>query len=510
MMEIANILIDNPIDDLCNSSSIQHDFFFSNQLLFTPQTPQKVIQNEEEPTATPPLATYPQCTSPATSSEIIFGSPQASNDKDSLLAAYKLLSEDDKSDEIQVKEHLYTFGSIDVEALLRQQLEQENEKEEIIVKQYVDDGFNFEETKGRYHVLEKVGEGTFSSVYKGISLATRETVVLKRIYPTCSPDRILNEMTYLHLLGGKAHVLPLLGALRHKDQVSLVLPYVEHHKFKDYLPHMNVTQIRNYMKALFEALEHVHANKIIHRDVKPGNFLYNPDTNTFVLVDFGLAQSAEIVLDTSTTAIKKGRGFALPVIAQATPGSPVLKRKRIESLDELTGSKRRYIGTGSPSTLVRTPSIVSPVQSVAVKKSLRAPRGGTRGFRAPEVLLKCHNQTVAIDIWSAGVILLCLLSTRYPFFTAPDDLVSLAEIAALFGTQELREVAQKLNRTIKFPCDPHDIPKTPLKDLCNKLTSRTEQMPDSAFHLLERCLDLNPSSRITAKEALKHPFFQET
>jgi cell division control protein 7 len=318
-------------------------------------------------------------------------------------------------------------------------------------------------------------------------------------------------MTYLHSLGGKAHVLPLLGALRHKDQVSLVLPYVEHHKFKDYLPTMNVMQIRSYMKALFTALEHVHANKIIHRDVKPGNFLYNPNTNTFVLVDFGLAQSANAILETATVEMKKGRGFALPSISQITGSCPTLKRKRIDSLEQLSGAKRRYVRTdATPSTLVRTPSIPPPVQSVAVKKTLRAPRGGTRGFRAPEVLLKCHHQTIAIDIWSAGVILLCILSTRYPFFTAPDDLVSLAEIAALFGTQELREVALKLNRTIKFPCDPQNIPKTPLKDLCNKLTSRKEQIPDSAFHLLERCLDLNPSSRITAKEALNHPFFHES
>jgi len=507
MMEIANVFIEAPIDDDVGTSSLQQDnFFFASQLFFAAEAPQqKIVQNGEEPTANPSLSPYPQCTSPAISSEIIFGSPQASNDKDSLLGAYKLLSEDDKSDEIQVKEQLYSFAGFDVESIIRQQLLDDNGKEEEIVipPLFGNDAFNFEETRGKYHVLEKVGEGTFSSVYKAISLATQETVVLKRIYPTCSPDRILNEMKYLHLLGGKRNILPLLGALRHKDQVSLVLPYVEHHKFKDYLPLMTIAQIRSYMKALFFALEHVHTNRIIHRDVKPGNFLYNPDTNTFVLVDFGLAQPAEIVLETAVP-VKRSTGFALPVVSPVSP-TP-LKRKRVDILDQPQSPKRRY--TGSPTALTRATAI-PPVQTTTVKKSLRAPRGGTRGFRAPEVLLKCHNQTVAIDIWSAGVMLLCILSTRYPFFTAPDDLVSLAEIASLFGTQELREVALKLNRTICFPCDPHDIPKTPLKEICNKLTSRTEQMPDTVFNLLERCLDLNPSTRITAKEALKHPFFQE-
>lgn len=448
----------------------------------------KIFQNEE------PLSPNPPCTSPI-SSEVISWSPQASNDKDSLIGTEKLLSEEDKSDEIQVKEQLYNYEGINLKMFLRKHfLSESPEKKDITEYEEV---FDFEEARSKYRAIEKIGEGTFSSVYKAVSLTTHETVVLKRISPTCSPDRILNEIKYLHLLGGKANVLSLLGALRYKDQVSLVLPFVEHQKFKDYLPLMSVENIRSYMKALFIALEHVHAHKIIHRDVKPGNFLYNPDSNTYVLVDFGLAQSADVALE--TLGKRTNTTFVVTPVTNC-----ILKRKREDSTEQCPSSKRKY-SRYNPPTVVNK---VVPVQSIIVKKPLRAPRGGTRGFRAPEVLLKCHNQTVAIDIWSAGVILLCLLSTRYPFFTAPDDLISLVEIAALFGTQELREVARKLNRIIRFPCDPQDIPKTPLMEICNKLTSRTEKIPYNAFDLLERCLDLNPSTRITAKEALKHPFFQ--
>ena len=65
-----------------------------------------------------------------------------------------------------------------------------------------------------------------------------------------------------------------------------------------------------------------------------------------------------------------------------------------------------------------------------------APRAGTPGFRAPEVLLKCPWQTTAVDIWSAGVILLSILSGRYPFFRAHNDLSALAQIIGLMGTRE--------------------------------------------------------------------------
>jgi cell division control protein 7 len=104
-------------------------------------------------------------------------------------------------------------------------------------------------------------------------------------------------------------------------------------------------------------------------------------------------------------------------------------------------------------------------------------RGGTRGFRAPEVLMRITHQTTgkninlstlplfkktkdlsnhsmtckAIDIWSAGVILLSILAGRYPFFNAPDDMTALAEIATLVGTRELSSLARLYNKEVHFP-----------------------------------------------------------
>jgi serine/threonine protein kinase len=90
-----------------------------------------------------------------------------------------------------------------------------------------------------------------------------------------------------------------------------------------------------------------------------------------------------------------------------------------------------------------------------------ANRGGTKGFRAPEVLLKVVHQTTAIDIWSAGVILLSMLCSRFPVLSHSDDDVALLEITA--GTAPLqpsncvlyfvpsRDVASQLLATKKWP-----------------------------------------------------------
>ena len=54
-----------------------------------------------------------------------------------------------------------------------------------------------------------------------------------------------------------------------------------------------------------------------------------------------------------------------------------------------------------------------------------------------------------------------------------------------------------------------------LKQLCYNLCQRTQsanhagEIPDIAFDLLHRLLDLNPFSRITAAESLMHPFIAD-
>lgn len=76
--------------------------------------------------------------------------------------------------------------------------------------------------------------------------------------------------------------------------------------------------------------------------------------------------------------------------------------------------------------------------------------------RNESVLTSVLSYMVALDIWSVGVILLCFLSGRFPFFNSDDDLEALLEIAVVFGQREMAAVAatfSKLNieRVYFFP-----------------------------------------------------------
>lgn len=82
-------------------------------------------------------------------------------------------------------------------------------------------------------VLDKVGEGTFSTVFKAHPVSRPDQpVALKRLYPTSSPRRVLNEIQCLRALNGAEGVTRVLACLRNFGEVILVLPYVEHERFQ--------------------------------------------------------------------------------------------------------------------------------------------------------------------------------------------------------------------------------------------------------------------------------------
>lgn len=60
-----------------------------------------------------------------------------------------------------------------------------------------------------------------------------------------------------------------------------------------------------------------------------------------------------------------------------------------------------------------------------------------------------HVVYLAVDMWSAGVILLCLLTGKYPFFRCADDMTALAQIMTVFGKQRVVESAKLLGKFIQ-------------------------------------------------------------
>jgi len=66
-----------------------------------------------------------------------------------------------------------------------------------------------------------------------------------------------------------------------------------------------------------------------------------------------------------------------------------------------------------------------------------------KGMKGIYSLHSCFDVVYpGVDIWSAGVIMLSLLSGRYPFFKSGDDLNAIAQIISIFGSEQVSASAK--------------------------------------------------------------------
>jgi cell division control protein 7 len=317
-------------------------------------------------------------------------------------------------------------------------------------------------------------------------------VAIKKIYVTSSPMRIFNELELLYDLRHSEDVCPLITAFRHQDQVIAILPYFQHSDFREYYRDMTVADMRPYFRSLFSALADVHTKGILHRDIKPTNFLWNPAQNRGVLVDFGLAE-------------RQGTDYQ-QCVCESSAAERTWKYERSSHVQNSTNHRHE---NGQP---------MFPKPDKDNRPSKRANRAGTRGFRAPEVLFKCTAQKTAIDVWSAGVILLTMLCRRFPFFQSADDIDAVLELTQLFGCRRMRDAAvlhgQVLETNIPtYSENGHSWERIVQwstfrvqKDETGKRLDTLTADEKEAIAFMDLCLQLDPSKRIAATAALKHPF----
>ena len=144
----------------------------------------------------------------------------------------------------------------------------------------------------RFSLIEEVGQGTFSKVFLAEdTLKVHPPLALKVLIPTSKPSRILSEVACMKAARGHPNVVNLVGMWRLQGDVILAMtPCLNSYKFVDLFDTIDVEEVKLYIANLLSALEHIHKVGIIHRDVKPGNFLYDRKKKKFALVDFGLAQ----------------------------------------------------------------------------------------------------------------------------------------------------------------------------------------------------------------------------
>jgi len=122
----------------------------------------------------------------------------------------------------------------------------------------------------------------------------------------------------------------------------------------------------------------------------------------------------------------------------------------------------------------------------------------TLWYRAPEVLLGIKTYSTGVDMWSIGCIFAEMV-LGHPLFPGDSEIDELFRIFRILGTpteQTWPGVSQLADYKPSFPCwQPTDF---------NKLFPNLEP---SGIDLLKQLLIYDPARRISAKRALKHPYF---
>lgn len=147
-----------------------------------------------------------------------------------------------------------------------------------------------------FEKLDKIGQGTYSNVYRARDLDQKKIVALKKVrFDNLEPESVRFMAREIHILRRLDHpnVIKLEGLVTSRMSCSLylVFEYMEH-DLAGLASHPGLkfteAQVKCYMQQLLCGLDHCHSRGVLHRDIKGSNLLID-NNGILKIADFGLA-----------------------------------------------------------------------------------------------------------------------------------------------------------------------------------------------------------------------------
>ncbi|KAL8811869.1 MAG: hypothetical protein Q9223_001433 [Gallowayella weberi] len=160
-----------------------------------------------------------------------------------------------------------------------------------------------------FQQLEKLGEGTYATVFKGRNRQTGELVALKEIHLDSeegTPSTAIREISLMKELKHE-NIVSLHDVIHTENKLMLVFEYMDKDlkKFMDSRGtggQLDYATIKSFMYQLFHGIAFCHENRVLHRDLKPQNLLIN-NKGQLKLADFGLARAFGIPVNTFSNEV---------------------------------------------------------------------------------------------------------------------------------------------------------------------------------------------------------------
>ncbi|KAK4201862.1 putative serine/threonine-protein kinase [Triangularia verruculosa] len=343
----------------------------------------------------------------------------------------------------------------------------------------------------RYQMIKLLGQGTFGKVVQARDRTIPGKLVAIKIIRSVQKYREASKIELRVLETLKANdaenrnrCIHLRDCFDYRGHICIVMDLLGQSVFdflksNNFVPFPN-SQIQNFARQLFTSVAFLHDLNLIHTDLKPENILLcHNEYQTF-------------------TYNRKIPSSSSNVARQAT-------QRRV-----LLDTEIRLIDFGSA-------TFQDEYHSSVVS---------TRHYRAPEIILGL-GWSFPCDIWSIGCILVEFF-TGDALFQTHDNLEHLAMMEAVVNARIDTHLVQAVNRQQRNGTNPAakyfkrsrlDYPTADTTRQSKRFVKAMKTLPDiippnnkflkEFLDLLQKIFVYDPARRITAKEALRHPWFQE-
>ncbi|XP_039238671.1 uncharacterized protein LOC113990269 isoform X12 [Pipra filicauda] len=253
----------------------------------------------------------------------------------------------------------------------------------------------------KYTLQQIIGQGTFGTVFRGVDIATGGQVAIKKIFLRDRKNKRALVVTEVVVLSSMRHpsIIHYIDSYLFNEELWLVTEYVEGCTLGDVISIQALEEemIASISRECLKALDFLHSNRVIHRDIKSDNILLGVD-GSVKLIDFGLCTWLQ-------PRQKTWRSFF------ATPfymASELLRRDRYDAKVDIWA-----LG------IMALEMVDGPTQPKDVPPELETPRNLSPVFRS--FLQSCLNQNVKRR-WTARKLL------KHPFLGKSKSLVEMAPL----------------------------------------------------------------------------------
>jgi len=274
-------------------------------------------------------------------------------------------------------------------------------------------------TLGKYQVLEHIGHGGMSEVYKGQHAQLDRMVAVKVLHPF-----LAGEEGFVTRFKREARIV---ATLRHPnimqvydfdynealDIYYMVMEYIDGPTLKTRLAEgpLPLEEAVRIGIAIADALDYAHQRGMVHRDVKPANIMFMQDGQP-VLTDFGIAKMLTLSGLTASGAMVGTPAYMAPEVGMGRPGTSasdiyslgvvlyqmVAGQLPFES-DTPMGMVMQHINDTPPPLKKFVPSLPPGLEEVILKAMAKTPEG--RFMRAAE-MAAALRQVIGLEAYGGS------------------------------------------------------------------------------------------------------------